>query len=683
MEGYPAIGSVVAGRYRIDALLGEGGMGAVFRASDVQPGHDGRQVALKFVAAEMRNRPGIASRFANEAVAASKIASEHAVQILGVEATEDGTPFIVMELLEGKDLDSIIETEAPLDAERAVHFALQILRALQVAHGAGVIHRDLKPGNVYVVSHDGDKDWVKLIDFGIGKILGDETSQLTKTSTTLGTPAYMSPEQAKSAKGADARSDLYSVGVILYELLTKKRPFEGDSHNEIVVKICTEPPVPLRSHRTDLPSKLVAAVERALVKAPSGRYGSAIEFALALAPVSGKRSAGVLARIEGTSTNLPAAPLPTGVVGSTAVKIAGAPSSTAQKPSAAASSAPSALKGSTAGMDDLAHSSTEPNVAHPDRAAAASFAMANAQTAPVPQQQPIAQAAAQPPPRGEEKTLLGEPGPMNFGTTEGSRGGTEKALPIAPAADAYAPTPPAAASPYASPPQAFVPPSYSQGPYSDDEPESRRGGSSGLMAVLAILALGLIGSGIYFAVASSSSRAAPGSTVEATDEGDDQGGGAETTAKKKKKPTKPGQTTADDDDVPTPGTITTATTKPTVKPKPSTTTSTKPSTTTTPSTTPSTTTTTTTTTPSTTPTGFPFPFPFPTKPTATATTPPPPPPTTTTPPTATTPPPPPTSTIITIPTGTTPPPPPTVTAPPTATTPPPSTTIIKPKIGGA
>jgi len=280
MESYPSPGAVIAGRYRIDAVLGEGGMGAVFRATEIATS---QSLALKFMAPEMRKRPGMASRFANEATAAAKIASEHVVVIRGVEATEDGTPFIVMELLEGTDLDRIVETEAPLEIPRAVHFGLQILRALQVAHGAGVVHRDLKPSNCLVVVREGDPDYLKLIDFGITKILGED-SGLTKTSTTLGTPAYMAPEQAKSAKFADARSDLYAVGVILYELLTKKRPFEGDSHNELIIKICTEPPIPLRTARPDLEKKLASAVEHALVKIPNGRYPNAMAFAEALRP---------------------------------------------------------------------------------------------------------------------------------------------------------------------------------------------------------------------------------------------------------------------------------------------------------------------------------------------------------------------------------------------------------------
>lgn len=301
MDAYPSVGSFVAGRYRIDAVLGEGGMGAVFRAADAQ----GNNFALKFPSPEIRSRPGMMSRFANEAVAASRIASEHAVQIFGVEATETGVPFIVMELLQGTDLDQIIEGQAPVDTPRAIHFALQALRGLQVAHAAGVVHRDMKPANCFIVNHNGEADFVKLIDFGITKLLGDDNANQTRTSVTMGTPAYMSPEQAKSAKAAEPRSDLYSVGVILYELLTKKRPYEGESQNELVVKICTEPPLPIRQARPDLPKDLASAVEHALVKIPAGRYDSAQAFARALAPFADARSAAVLQRIEAGVVNSP------------------------------------------------------------------------------------------------------------------------------------------------------------------------------------------------------------------------------------------------------------------------------------------------------------------------------------------------------------------------------------------
>lgn len=463
MDAYPSVGSYVGGRYRIDALLGEGGMGAVFLAADAQ----GHRYALKFPAPDIRSRPGMMSRFANEALAASRIASEHVVKIFGVEATEDGVPFIVMELLEGTDLDAIIEQQAPVDVPRAVHFALQILRALQVSHAAGVVHRDMKPSNCFVITHNGEPDWIKLIDFGITKILGDDGANQTRTSVTMGTPAYMSPEQARSAKAAEPRSDLYSVGVILYELLTKKRPFEGDSGNELVVKICTEPPIPIRQVRPDLPPRLASAVEHALVKIPAGRYEGAQAFAHALAPFADARSVDVLQRIDAGITNL--APL-------------------------AAALAPTPPVGQSGRQGGSGTAMMEP------------MAFDASATPP-----PVAEQAEG---RAPQRTVVAD-GPMVFADT----------------------AVPAAAAPLPSPPPAVVPtppPEYS-GARSD-----RGGGGRGpLLAVLGVLALGLIGTGIYFATASSSggSSTAPTTKPATTSEPDEE----EDTPEGKKKKKKPAE----------------------------------------------------------------------------------------------------------------------------------------------
>jgi len=586
MEAYPSVGSYVGGRYRIDALLGEGGMGAVFLATDAQ----GSRFALKFPAPDIRSRPGMMSRFANEALAASRIASEHVVKIFGVEATETGVPFIVMELLEGTDLDAIIDREAPVDIPRAVHFALQILRALQVSHAAGVVHRDMKPSNCFVITQAGEPDFVKLIDFGITKILGDDGANQTRTSVTMGTPAYMSPEQARSAKAAEPRSDLYSVGVILYELLTKKRPFEGESGNELVVKICTEPPLPIRQVRPDLPPRLASAVEHALVKIPAGRYEGAQAFAHALAPFADARSVDVLQRIDAGITNN--APL-------------------------AAALAP-----------------TPPVGSPPQRAAAGGTAM----------MEPMAfgDASATPPPvegRAPQRTVVAD-GPMAFADS-------------APAAAPAPMMPP----PVASPPPAMVP--APPGEYQS----SRRGGGGGngaLFAVLGVVALGLVGTGIYFAMGSSSgpSTAPTTSKTSSPSEPEEEEDTPEGKKKKKKAPAdEPTTAPTPDETVAAPTPAAPATTTKTVKTTPSTSTTTSPSTTTAPSTTASTKPSGTTTAPTIVlPPGWPFPG-------GTSTTPP---PATTTPPPATTTPPPATTT----------PPPATTTAPPVVVPP------FKPKIGG-
>ncbi|MGZ3475194.1 MAG: serine/threonine protein kinase [Polyangiales bacterium] len=470
---YPSVGSYVAGRYRIDAVLGEGGMGAVFAATDA----NGHRFALKFPSPEMRTRPGMMGRFANEAVATSRIASEHVVKVFGVEATEQGVPFMVMELLEGTDLDQILEKQAPVDIPRAVHFALGILRALQVAHAHGVVHRDLKPSNVFITPRGNDLEHVTLIDFGITTLLDADGGNKTATSVTMGTPAYMSPEQAKSAKAAEPRSDLYSVGVILYELLTKKRPYEGDSNNDIVVKICTEPPLPIREARPDLPQGIAKVVEHALVKSPAGRYENAVAFVDALEPWADARSAGVIAEIR---SGVP--PLAPDVVIGTG-------------------------RGQTA---EMAVASTDPGASDPGRQV---------------QRTVVA----------DGPLFVGGAPPANVAPMYGSPGGTEMGTP--------APVPPVMTPMNGLPPSGA--PAVIPSPGGGYE-RPRRSSNGGLLVVLGIAAVGLIGTGVYFAAFSGSSSPppAPTQTAEpakkppADDEGDDDDN---TTKKKKKKNTDPGE----------------------------------------------------------------------------------------------------------------------------------------------
>ncbi|MBK7398366.1 MAG: serine/threonine protein kinase [Myxococcales bacterium] len=625
MQAYPTPGTIVAGRYRVEAMLGEGGMGAVFRATELNQNFP---VALKFPAPEIAARPGMMGRFANEATAATRLACEHVVHTYGVEATEDGTPFIVMELLEGRDLDKIVETDAPMEPARAVHFALQLLRALQVAHHSGIVHRDLKPSNCFVVGHAGDPDWVKLIDFGITKIMGDDSRAMTRTSVSMGTPAYMSPEQAKSAKAADARSDLYSVGVILYEMLTRKRPYDGDSDNEIIVKICTEPPIPIRQVRPDLNATLAGAVERAIAKLPSGRFSSATTFADALKPLADLRSNGVIARLEagpeGTPALNPAVPIGFGP---------GPIAFASTDPVAAGGSldpAPPLVKGATAMMEPMAPfpAPTAPTPA-PNPTGSGTAMMA-----PFPGPAATPEGSREP-----QRTLIGEPTPPPGALAAAP---LPNAMPFAPApAVTPAPMIPAAAPDY-------------------DDDGGGGGGRTALFVVLGLLAVALIGGGIYFATRGGGGSSGP-TAQPAT--GGDEGG-----KKKKKKTKEPGATGPEepDDDpaikpteatVPKP-TVAPPTTGTPTPPKPSTTTTTTtlPSTTVVPSTIPS---------PSTSTSTKPYPSYLPpgwTFPSTTTTAP----PTTTAPhPTA----PPTTTTPTTIPTG-----------PPIG--PVPSGTKKKPKIGG-
>jgi eukaryotic-like serine/threonine-protein kinase len=299
---YPLEGEVLDGKYRVEKLLGEGGMGAVAKAT-----HLIRRapVALKFMSPAVLALQGAVERFVNEGVAASQIESDHVVKVFDVGRLPSGAPYLVMEFLPGQDLAQILEREGGrLSIPRAVHFTIQILRALQTAHAAGIIHRDMKPSNCFVIDKDGEPDFVKLVDFGISKVRSDDAENkpnLTRTNSALGTPLYMSPEQARSPRDVDQRSDLYSVGAILYETLAGRTPYTSDTgeFTEILYKIFTTDPEPLVNLRPDVPPELAAVVTRALTRDLNVRFPTAVDFAEALAPFSDERSANEVSRLRG------------------------------------------------------------------------------------------------------------------------------------------------------------------------------------------------------------------------------------------------------------------------------------------------------------------------------------------------------------------------------------------------
>jgi eukaryotic-like serine/threonine-protein kinase len=298
-QSYPSTGEVIDGKYQIEKLLGEGGMGAVAKATHILRR---APVALKFMSPNVVSVPGAVERFLNEGVAASQIESDNVVHVFDVGKLSNGAPYLVMEYMEGHDLAEVITREGHpgLEPQRAVYFIVQALRGLQVAHDAGIIHRDMKPSNCFVVNKEGEADFVKLLDFGISKVGSGKSASLTQTNSALGTPLYMSPEQARSPRDVDLRSDLYSVGVILYELLTGRTPFASESgeFTEILFKLFTQEPPPIRSLRSDLSPELAAAVHKALARDPNDRYSTAAEFALALEPFADQRSTRVLQRIR-------------------------------------------------------------------------------------------------------------------------------------------------------------------------------------------------------------------------------------------------------------------------------------------------------------------------------------------------------------------------------------------------
>lgn len=297
---YPVQGEVIDGKYQIDKVLGEGGMGMVARAYHLLL-HS--RVALKFMNPQFMTFPGAVERFLQEGRASKKIRSDHVVPVEDVGKLSSGAPYLVMPCLEGMDLADLLARDGTpgLPTTRAVHFTLQILRGLQAAHAAGIVHRDMKPSNCFVVNHDGEADFIRILDFGISKVQQPgQSASLTQTNSALGTPLYMSPEQARSPRDVDGRSDIYSVGVILYELLTGHTPFfsESGEFTEILFKLFTADPPPVKSTRPDLDDAFAAVVHHALARETADRYASAQEMAIALEPFAGDISKDLIRRIK-------------------------------------------------------------------------------------------------------------------------------------------------------------------------------------------------------------------------------------------------------------------------------------------------------------------------------------------------------------------------------------------------
>ncbi len=278
------IGRTFGGRYHAEEILGRGGFGAVFRATDTETG---KPVALKILHAHLAGEREVITRFRREALAATEIGHPGIVEVLefGREG-EDGDAWIAMELLEGEDAGEALKSGGPFSVARLVGVLSEVCDALTAAHGKGVVHRDLKLDNVFLTQVDGAPGPVKLVDFGVSKFLEaiDGASLMTRTGTTLGTPFYMSPEQAQGKKGVDPRADIYALGVIAFKLLTAQHPFEDDSYPMLVLKICTEPPPPVTRYRSDVPIALEAVIERCLAKSPDARFQTCAELKAALVP---------------------------------------------------------------------------------------------------------------------------------------------------------------------------------------------------------------------------------------------------------------------------------------------------------------------------------------------------------------------------------------------------------------
>ena len=283
------VGKVIAGRFKIEELIGQGGLGKVYRARHLALD---RIVCLKMLKTALLEDPTLVGRFEREAKAASRLNHPNGIQVLDFGRNEaDGSLYIVMEYVQGKDLRIVLRDEWPLPEERLCNIMAQALDALAEAHAHSVIHRDLKPENIMVEERRDHSDFVKVLDFGIAKILDSDAPGLTRNDVVCGTPQYMAPEQA-TGSALDARCDLYAVGVILYQMTTGQLPFDGQNSMEVLTRHVNELPVPPRTRQPDAPisEAMEGLILRALAKDPANRPQSAEEFRRLLLDVPKKRA---------------------------------------------------------------------------------------------------------------------------------------------------------------------------------------------------------------------------------------------------------------------------------------------------------------------------------------------------------------------------------------------------------
>jgi eukaryotic-like serine/threonine-protein kinase len=287
-------GDVLDGKYRVEKILGSGGMGTVVAAQHVKLN---TRVALKFLHPSLAKDTEAVQRFEREARAAVALKSEHAVRILDVGELKDGSPYLVMEFLVGSDLAAVVD-HGDLAVHEAVGYILQACEAIAEAHSIGIVHRDIKPQNLFLTEGPRGAPLVKVVDFGLAKMLkpSSRQSSITQTADVMGSPSYMSPEQVRAAKEVDARSDVWSLGVCLYEMLMRYMPFEGGTLAALSLAVVRDPPRPMM--RDDLPEALAAAVMRCLEKDPGARFPDVVSFAAAIEPFADESIRGAVSRMR-------------------------------------------------------------------------------------------------------------------------------------------------------------------------------------------------------------------------------------------------------------------------------------------------------------------------------------------------------------------------------------------------
>ena len=319
-------GTVLLGKYRVERVLGSGGMGMVVAATHLQL-HE--QVALKFLLPEVLGNHEVVHRFLREAQAAVRLKGEHVARVIDVGTLPEGMPYIVMEYLHGTDLAGQIVQRGALPPGETVDHVLQACEALGEAHALGIVHRDLKPANLFLTRRPDGSTLLKVLDFGISKAPVTAEHELTRTQAVMGTPAYMSPEQMRSSRDVDRRSDIWSLGIILYECLSGRRPFEAEAFSALCLQVAIDPIPPLRGA---LPRGLDAVVYRCLEKDPRARFDSVADLAQALAPYAAtpraaamvvERTAAMRSGLSASHATDPSGPTTPTTLGGSAIASAG------------------------------------------------------------------------------------------------------------------------------------------------------------------------------------------------------------------------------------------------------------------------------------------------------------------------------------------------------------------------
>jgi len=287
-------GTVLAGKYRVERILGQGGMGVVVEARHIALDE---RVALKFLLPEYATHPEASTRFLREARAAVKIKSEHVARVSDVGTLENGAPYMVMEYLQGSDLSNVLEKSGVLPISDAVDYVIQGCEAIAEAHSYGIVHRDVKPANLFLGKRPNGLPIVKVLDFGISKSAENAVENLTRTTAAMGSALYMSPEQMQHTRGVDHRTDIYALGISLYELVAGRQPFYAETLTQLCAEIFTGTPTPIRLLRPEISEEFAQALAKAYERDLASRYQTVAEFVMALAPFAPPRSQTVIESI--------------------------------------------------------------------------------------------------------------------------------------------------------------------------------------------------------------------------------------------------------------------------------------------------------------------------------------------------------------------------------------------------